>query len=260
MKCLKCDRTKIIGNGLCGIHYNIDYYQKHKDKIRQEYIEHREERILKQKQQNEKNKDKKIVYMKKWYIKNRDKCREFMKKYYKENKEKLNNDMRKHWVKNKDKYNKISKQYYEENKEKINKQKYLYKKEMIKNNPMLKFIDITRDRVSKAFIYNTKSKRTKELLGCDMIFARQYIETQFYDKKDTNEKMSWNNHGLGPGKWQIHHIKPISTFDLINVEEQLKAFHYTNCKPLWYEDHLDEHKQLEQEEILIVHENYIKVI
>jgi hypothetical protein len=52
--------------------------------------------------------------------------------------------------------------------------------------------------------------------------------------------MSWENHSFKG--WHLDHIKPISTFNLIDIEEQKKCFHYTNFRPLWYKDNLSRPK------------------
>ena len=46
--------------------------------------------------------------------------------------------------------------------------------------------------------------------------------------------MSFDNYGL----WELDHIKPISSFNLDNIEEQKKCFNYTNIQPLWKEDNM----------------------
>lgn len=46
--------------------------------------------------------------------------------------------------------------------------------------------------------------------------------------------MTWDNYGNGDNKWNIDHIIPISKFNLSIESEQFKAFHYTNCQPLWH--------------------------
>ena len=69
-------------------------------------------------------------------------------------------------------------------------------------------------------------------LGCSVEQLKAYIESKWV------EGMNWNNHGKGPGKWQIDHIIELWKFDLSNREQFLKACHYTNLQPLWYEDHI----------------------
>ena len=44
--------------------------------------------------------------------------------------------------------------------------------------------------------------------------------------------MSWNNYG----KWHLDHIKPLSSFNLQNIDELKQACHYSNLQPLWAED------------------------
>jgi hypothetical protein len=69
-------------------------------------------------------------------------------------------------------------------------------------------------------------------MGCDQIKLVSHLEKQF------SFRMTRNNHRIGPGKWQIDHIVPLSAYDLTNRKELLKAVHYTNLQPLWWEDNL----------------------
>lgn len=85
-----------------------------------------------------------------------------------------------------------------------------------------------------------KTEHTHELVGCSWKFLKEYIEKQFYDKIILGKiaiKMSWENYGIGNGKWQIDHKIPCCQYDLNKKEERLKCFHYTNLQPLWHEDH-----------------------
>lgn len=72
-----------------------------------------------------------------------------------------------------------------------------------------------------------KDTKTAILLGCSTAEFKEHLERLFV------EGMSWENYGNGKGKWNIDHILPLYTFDLSDRDEQLKAFHYTNCRPLW---------------------------
>ena len=68
-----------------------------------------------------------------------------------------------------------------------------------------------------------KSRRTNEYLGCTTQEARKFIERQF------EPGMSWKNYG----EWEIHHIIPLAQWDLTNIEQVIRATHFTNLKPLW---------------------------
>ena len=67
--------------------------------------------------------------------------------------------------------------------------------------------------------------KTRELLGCD------YKEFKIYFQNKFTKFMSWEK--FMSAEIHIDHIIPCSSFDLSNLEEQKKCFHYTNLQPLW---------------------------
>lgn len=69
-----------------------------------------------------------------------------------------------------------------------------------------------------------KQTPTQQLVGCDWVALREWIEGQF------KEGMSWENRSL----WQIDHVIPLASAS--NEEELLLLFHYTNLQPLWEKD------------------------
>ena len=73
-----------------------------------------------------------------------------------------------------------------------------------------------------------KGENTIELTGCSLNELKNHLQKKFKDG------MTWENYG----EWHIDHIKPASSFDLSKIEEQKKAFHYTNLQPLWAKDNL----------------------
>jgi len=75
-----------------------------------------------------------------------------------------------------------------------------------------------------------KSRRTMELVGCNLYTFVDYIEGLWLDG------MSWNNYGKGERKWSLDHIKPCALFNLLDAKKQKQCFHYTNLQPLWNKD------------------------
>ena len=67
----------------------------------------------------------------------------------------------------------------------------------------------------------------RELLGVSLSGYKKYLELFFY------KNMAWDNFS----EWDIDHVKPIKEFDLSLKSERLKAFHFTNTKPLFGDDH-----------------------
>jgi len=75
-----------------------------------------------------------------------------------------------------------------------------------------------------------KTESALELLGADIEFVRTYLKNQF------QEGMTWEN--WSRTGWHIDHIIPLDSFDMTNIEDRKKAFHYTNLQPLWAKDNL----------------------
>ena len=71
-----------------------------------------------------------------------------------------------------------------------------------------------------------------ELIGCDLNQFKNFIERQF------KEGMNWENRD----KWHLDHIVPIKYFeknyDMKDFEIQKICFHYLNFQPLWAKDNL----------------------
>lgn len=105
-------------------------------------------------------------------------------------------------------------------------------------DPNFKLIKNIRRALLSAIRYNTKAGHTIELLGCSIEYLRQHLERQF------KPGMSWDNYGLYG--WHIDHIIPVSYFDHSDPEQQRRCWHYTNLRPLWAEDNLRKHNNIEE--------------
>lgn len=135
----------------------------------------------------------------------------------------------------KDKWNKEQRpQYLERTKEHIKEYnlkvkesglRKIYKKvynEKHKNDPIFKLKNILYSRINK--VLKNKQNSTSKYLNCNFEELKQYIEKQFYPE------FTWENYGI---VWEIDHKEGLAKFDLTKLEEQIKAFHYTNLQPLF---------------------------
>lgn len=183
------------------------------------------------------------------------KCsKEKAQKYGEDNKKEVLETHKKHWLKTKDnpdykvKRKESNSRWISKNKAKIS----LKSKEWNLRNPSYmreyqkKWAKIPSHKIQKVmgnYIYillkkrgKEKDLRTKELLGCTFEFLKEYLENKF------QPGMSWENYGLHG--WHVDHIIPCASFDLTNIEEQKKCFHYTNLQPLWAKDNLSKGSKL----------------
>ena len=158
-----------------------------------------------------------------------------------------------------------SKEWYDENSEEVNKKRYQkikiddnkvrkmkesqkvweknnrqkrneYAVEKRKSDPLRKLSENVRTRI-RVFLKNkniNKKNNTRELVGCDTLSLKEYIEKQFKDG------MTWENQGKYG--WHIDHIIPLSSAK--NEEEIYKLCHYTNLQPLWAVDNLKKNNKI----------------
>ena len=116
----------------------------------------------------------------------------------------------------------------QQNKEHISFQK----RERYASDINFKLKELLRSRLSAALKNNQKVGSAISDLGCSIEELKIHLESQFLPN------MSWDNHGLGPGTWQIDHICSLYKFSLIDKNQFLEACHYSNLQPLWHNDHV----------------------
>lgn len=168
----------------------------------------------------------------------RSQCRECESKRSKNNRIK-NIDQRKEYRKRKHLENREleilqSKIWKKNNIDHIRNYSRQYASKRIKNDIEYKIKKTLRSRVLNSIKKEHKKSSALELLGCTIEQCRMYLESKFL------EGMNWDNHGLYG--WHIDHIIPCASFDLTDIEEQKKCFHYTNLQPLWARDNLIKNK------------------
>lgn len=173
---------------------------------------------------------KKKEYDCKYREKNREKINARIRVWSKN--EKAKEKKKEYYIKTRDKQLKYWVEYRKKpgNKKKFNEyfSKWINKK--LKEDPHFKLKLNLSHRINLALKTKgvSKSKRTRELIGCTVSELWQHLEKQF------QPGMTKENYG----KWHIDHIKPCALFDLTKEEEQIKCFHYTNLQPLWAIDNI----------------------
>ena len=107
----------------------------------------------------------------------------------------------------------------------------LYKKKRALYDFSFKLLRGLRDRHSKAVKSAGKDKkfRTTDLLGCDSLYLKKYIEIQFQNN------MNWSNYGT---LWNIDHIYPLSKVNWDCIYETSKYCHYSNLQPMFLIDNI----------------------
>ena len=93
-----------------------------------------------------------------------------------------------------------------------------------------------RSRLYNAINRNYKNGSAVKDLGCSIDEFKIYLESKF------SPGMTWEN--WSKFGWHIDHIVPLINFDLAEREQFLKACHYTNLQPLWWNENLTKVKRV----------------
>jgi hypothetical protein len=112
-------------------------------------------------------------------------------------------------------------------KSKIKKQVKHFKK-MAREDVMYRILNNLSSRATSE-LKKKKTSRTLthlELIGCELEELKSHLEKLF------EEGMTFENYG----KWEVDHFDPVSSFDLTDIDEVKKCFHYKNLQPLWMRD------------------------
>lgn len=80
--------------------------------------------------------------------------------------------------------------------------------------------------------------RLVALLGIPVADLVKHLETQWLPG------MSWENYGLGKGKWSVDHKTPCAAFNLTDPEQQKQCFHFSNLQPMWFTENCSKGNKL----------------
>ena len=121
--------------------------------------------------------------------------------------------------------NKQSLQWKQNNSEIVKKCGREYQNDRYANDMNFKLAKNLRNRLRKALLRQLTSKndKTEDLLGISYSEFRNYVEFLM-----TND-MDWDN-------IELDHVRPLSSFDLKDIEQLKEASHYSNIQPLLQKD------------------------
>lgn len=173
------------------------------------------------------------------YANNKDKIRKGIENWRKNNPDKVKESSKRQRIKDKNrpeikiKRDAISKIWKTNNPDHQKE----YAKKQYYENPSYRIARICRSRITQGLKNQNADKISKSLnlLGCTANFYKKYLENKF------QKGMTWDNQG----EWEIDHVIPVASFNLINEEEQYKCFNYKNTQPLWKIDNRKKGKQNE---------------
>ena len=236
--------------------YNEAYYEANREKLkasskayreakrekikacRKAYYEaNREETIVYKKAYCEANREKIKATRKVHYEANREKLGAINKAYCEANREKIKARKKAHYEANREEISAKGKVYRQSNREKINSYHNKYIKDRCHRDPIFKLAHTYRNTISRGFksVCLKKDIKSIDCLGCSWEEFQDHIQSQFYDRAETGEKMTLENHGYYG--WHLDHIIPISSAK--TKEDVIRLSHYTNFQPLWAEDNYE---------------------
>jgi hypothetical protein len=149
-------------------------------------------------------------------------CKMCKKLYYKQNKEKILLKHKEYYLNHVDERKEYLEKYYSKEENKIKRRKR--ERDRWKNDEQYRIRMVLGWKINQSIQKKYKTLSSIELLGCNLEQVRNHLQTQF------KPEMNWENHG---DIWEIDHIKPCSSFNLMDVEEQKECFNYKNLQPLF---------------------------
>ena len=168
-----------------------------------------------------------------YYQKNCERKKSQQKEYRKNNQEHVKHLRKLYYNENKDVLKKRQREYRKKNLIIIKEMDAIRQKKKLQTDPLFRLVCNLLRRVLTALQAQSSKKylKTFDLVGISIEGLWKHLESQF------REGMTRENHGLKG--WHVDHVRPCSSFDLSDPEEQKKCFHYTNLQPLWWWENLE---------------------
>ena len=194
----------------CAIQRDRDYDDRHPDRLK---------KSGKPKPKTAEDRANEAYEKKVWRALHRQEAKDIGKRHYQKHRERILEETAQQ-----------RRDYYHNNKEKCIEYQKEYVKTKRKEDPIFRLLLVCRSRITSALKSHHKSARTEQLVGCTMKELKEYFFSLFAPDMTMAHFMR--------GEIHVDHIRPCSSFDLSDPEQQKQCFHYTNLQPLWAKDNL----------------------
>jgi hypothetical protein len=153
--------------------------------------------------------------------------RQYMSTYREEKKDVLRRACRDYYYRTKNK----KKTQYQRTPTKCKEAEKRYR-DKVKNLPTYKLGRHLGGLMRYALKSNKHGKHWEELVDYTLFDLKEKIESLW------TVGMSWDNYGLGKGKWNIDHIKPLASFSFSSYTDTdfKQCWDLNNLRPLWHSD------------------------
>lgn len=197
---------------------------KTRNELEREYFAARAERLA----ARAKNREERPTVIKNYLKEYRKANAEKIAAYLKTTADKRAARRKEYYAANAGKIQLVAKEYRKANAEKVANYSNEYNKKRCKTNVLYALKYRVRCLISNSVRNGgyTKKSKAAEILGCSFEDFKIYIEAQFIDG------MNWDNREL----WHLDHYYPLAR--ATSEDEALKLNHYTNLRPMWAVDNI----------------------
>ena len=135
-------------------------------------------------------------------------------------------------------------QWIKNNREKHNSYKNNYNKKRRTEDDSFRLACNLRSRLRQALLRQVAHKfsKTEELLGISFEEFKEYIEFLM------TSEITWDN-------IELDHVRPLSSFNLTDLEQLKEASHYSNIQPLLKSDNRKKGANYHEHDLMVQNEN-----